>query len=91
MYIFLLLTIIYAYVVIIYIITYCGYLLLFMGRARASHRGAVRPRGRGAVRRWPLREGPAHGAAGLVPGSWIITSSSPPRAKFQEGPVLDCF
>ena len=55
MYIFLLLTIIYAYVVIIHIITYCGYLLLFMGRARASHRGAVRPRGRGAVRRWPLR------------------------------------
>ena len=48
-------------------------------------------RGAGGQSADGLSEGPAHGAAGLVPGSWIITSSSPPRAKFQEGPVLDCF
>ena len=57
------------YIIITYYYYYYYLLLLFMGRARAQARprpmcggrGAVRPRGRGAVRRGPLREGPAHG------------------------------
>ena len=55
----------------VYVIITCFYyLILFMVRARVraqpcpmcGGRGAVRPSGRGAVRRGPPREGRAHGA-----------------------------